>query len=65
MGLQLWKTQMMISVGFRENINASSTEILGCYELKQLKNHGLIKSAQNYQIKGNRLNCNGCRIQAK
>jgi hypothetical protein len=24
-----------------------------------------MKSAQNYLINGNRLNCNGCRIQAK
>jgi DNA repair ATPase RecN len=28
-------------------------------------NHGLIKSVQNYYIKGSRLNCNGCKIQAK
>jgi hypothetical protein len=29
------------------------------------KNNGLTKSAQKYYIKGSKLNCNGCRIQAK
>jgi hypothetical protein len=28
-------------------------------------NHGLMKSAQNYYIEESKLNCNGCRIQAK
>jgi hypothetical protein len=42
----------------RENIKISAKESPGYFEFEKHR-----KDAQNYQIKGNKLNCSGYRIQ--
>jgi hypothetical protein len=46
----------------RENIKISAKECLGCYELKKHK-PWFDKDAQNYEVKGNKLNWSAYRIQ--
>jgi hypothetical protein len=47
-----------------DNKKASATDSLNYCELIQLK-PWLMKTAQNYYIKGSRLKCSSCRIQGK
>jgi hypothetical protein len=47
----------------RENMKASATDSPGYYEMQKNK-VGLMIIAQNYQMKGRKLNCSSCRIQA-
>jgi hypothetical protein len=48
----------------RKHNTISSYESLGYYGLKGIGN-GSMKDAQNYYIKGNKLNCSGYMIQVK
>jgi hypothetical protein len=48
----------------KENITIFAKDCLGYYELKK-HSHGSTNVAQNYYIKGNKLNCSGYRIQIK
>jgi hypothetical protein len=54
----------MLGKELEYNYKDSATGSLRYFELKTIS-HGLMMSAQNYQIKGSRVNCNGCRIHAK
>jgi hypothetical protein len=53
----IWET-------IRENIKISAKESLGYHEPSSIS-HDLMKDAQNYWIRGNKLNCSGYRIQMK
>jgi hypothetical protein len=48
----------------RENINISAKESLGIYEVRKHE-HGSMKDAQNYLIKGKKLNYGGYSIHVK
>jgi hypothetical protein len=67
-GLQLWKiwTKWVeinsASKTIRKNGKISAKERLFCIDEA---NHGTAKDAQNFYIRGNKLNCRGYRIQLK
>jgi hypothetical protein len=48
----------------RENIKMSAKESVGCYEF-QMHKPWLDNDAQNYYIKGNKLNCSGYKTQVE
>jgi hypothetical protein len=50
----------------RENMNVLATESTSYYELKLKRRKTLFdESFQNYYVKGTRINCGGCRNEAK